>query len=168
MYGCPRTSKKVVRVLVRSEVFRKQASTFLIFYFSIRIRDVSGIPSDLGKSKRQGSFLYSYSYSSDLFAFSEVRGHPYCSTVLVPVRITVVHMTGVFVQYSYSYSYCAAIPAPITYSCPACCGDPGRSPNIYQQQGAINPRQIMPKRSKLDRFYDLLANFGDFVSLVAS
>ena len=53
-YGCPRTSKKVVR----SEVFRKQASTFLIFYSSIRIRDVSGIPSDLGKSKRQGSFLY--------------------------------------------------------------------------------------------------------------
>ena len=48
--------------LVRSEVFRKQASTFLIFYSSIRIRDVSGIPSYLGKSKRQGSFLYLLSW----------------------------------------------------------------------------------------------------------
>ena len=54
----PRTSKKVVR----SEVFRKQASTFLIFYSSIRIRDVSGIPSYLGKSKRQGSFIYLLSW----------------------------------------------------------------------------------------------------------
>ena len=56
--GCPRTSKKVVR----SEVFRKQASTFLIFYSSKVIRDVSGILSDLGKSKRQGSLLYLLSW----------------------------------------------------------------------------------------------------------
>ena len=55
-------SKKVVLVRVRSEVLRKQASTFLIFYSSIRMRDVSGILSDLGKSKRQGSFLYLLSW----------------------------------------------------------------------------------------------------------
>ena len=82
-YGCPRTSKKVVRV--RSEVFRKQASTFLNFFSSIRIRDVSGISSDLEKSKRhQGSFLYN---TSTVFAFLlEVRGHPYLLKVTPGTR----------------------------------------------------------------------------------
>ena len=42
--------------------------------------------------------------------------------------------------------------------------------SISGQQGAINPRQIMPKRSKLDRFYDLHANFllATYVSRVAT
>ena len=101
LYGCPRTSKKVVR----SEVFRKQASTFLIFYSSIRIRDVSGIPSDLRKSKRQGSFLYLLSWKCAgtpvLVRPTTYYPHLYSTstTYLLPATTSISN----YLQYEYSY-----------------------------------------------------------------